>query len=218
MIRTTSFSEGSAGHENEDYLGLNRLPDGYVGAVTDGQGGQAGGATAARQACEAMLVSIQETQPHLLAGPSQWWELFRSTDQAVQTNPDAGFTTLIAFCIQAGHIYGASCGDSAASLWNAGTQLIDLTAQQRKNPQIGSGVTSCTFFSSPLVEPWALLVMTDGVWKYAGRDKIAELLRNAQNDDFAGKLTAACRLPSSGTFADDFTFVLLESDRRSLPG
>jgi len=109
-----------------------------------------------------------------------------------------------------GYVYGASCGDSAAYLCQPAVQIVELTKSQQKNPQIGSGVTSCTFFSSTLVKPWSLLLLTDGVWKYIGLDKIVRLLQTEQGRGLELKLVAAGRLPGSGKFPDDFTFALIE--------
>lgn len=208
-----SFSEGSPEHENQDFLLVEQLPksESWIGAIADGQGGRAGGALAAQLACYSLINAVREIQAASLAGPSKWWELFRSTDQAVTSDSQAGYTTLIGFCITDGYIYGASCGDSAAYLCNSAAQFITLTTNQQKNPQIGSGMTSCTFFSSPLVRPWSFLAATDGVWKYVGLDKVRTLLQSPKETRVSEELKAAGRLPGSGKFPDDFTFSLIES-------
>jgi len=205
------FTEATEGRPNEDAVQVRELGgERWMGAVADGQGGRAGAAKAAQRACAEVL----ERTGDLLAGrPSDaigWWNLFKWIDGQVQRDDEAGLTTLIAFVVESGYVYGAACGDSAAYLYNARTQLLDLTAGQQKNPQIGSGMTSCTFFSSPLAKPWSLLVMTDGVWKYVGRSRIAELLATAGDKDLATRLADAGRLPGSGKFPDDFTFALIE--------
>jgi PPM family protein phosphatase len=204
------FTEGSEGHQNEDVVVVRRLREGWLGAVADGQGGRSGGAKAAKLACEAIVNRGCDLEPDALVQSNTWWDLFRAVDRSVVDDSEAGFTTLVGFLILDGYVYGASCGDGAAYLCNANSQLIELTVHQQKNPQIGSGLTSCTFFRSPLVKPWRFLAMTDGVWKYAGREKLAELLTSATGQDLGAKLQAAGRLPGSGKFPDDYSFALIE--------
>ena len=204
------FTEGSEGHQNEDAIIVNKLREGWMGAVADGQGGRSGGAEAAKLACEAIVNRGREVEPGMFLQPNTWEDLFRAADRSVADDSEAGFTTLIGFHILDGYVHGASCGDGAAYLYNANSQVIELTVHQQKNPQIGSGITSCTFFRSPLVKPWRFLAMTDGVWKYAGREKLLDLLRNATGQDLNSKLQVAGRLPGSGKFPDDYTFALIE--------
>ncbi|MEI9998007.1 MAG: protein phosphatase 2C domain-containing protein [Verrucomicrobiota bacterium] len=212
------FSEGAEPDKNEDAVDVRQLfrgGRGWIGAIADGQGGHPGGARAAQLACEAALENLGAASAEQAASPTFWQELFRAVDGRVTHDSEAGLANLLAFVLTGDHVYGASCGDSAASLLTGGgseeAQVLDLTAHQVKDPQIGSGETACTFFSAPLVEPWALLVMTDGVWKYAKRGRIADLLKHARGDEFSAQLEALGRLPGSGTFQDDFTFALVES-------
>jgi serine/threonine protein phosphatase PrpC len=207
------FTEGSAGHDNEDVVLVRELPDHpscWIGAIADGQGGRFGGAKAAQIACESIVNAACELPFQRLTSPGIWWDFFRTADSSVCADSQAGFTTMIAFCVLNGQVHGASCGDSAAYLYNAGLQLVELTAGQEKNPQIGSGRTSCRTFSSTLAKPWSLLATTDGVWKYVGRDKVTDLLKTTTGRDLASLLEASGRLPGSGKFPDDFSFALIE--------
>ena len=206
----TIFTEGSEDHENEDAVEVRRIHDGWIGAVADGQGGRSGGAKAATRACQILLDLGCELESSAFSRPNTWWDLFRTADRSITEDREAGFTTLVAFQIFGGYVYGASCGDGAAYLCNANSQITDLTLHQQKNPQIGSGITSCTFFCSPLAKPWKFLAMTDGVWKYAGREKLTSLLTVANGQDLGLKLEAAGRLPGSGRFPDDYSFALIE--------
>ena len=204
------FSESSGDHENEDAVQIERLNAAWIGAIADGQGGRSGGAKAAQLACESIIAAARNTASGFPVDPPFWRALFATADRIVCADPDAGFTTLIAFCVKDGHVYGASCGDSAAYLCHARLHVNDLTVRQDKNPQIGSGMTSCTYFISPVVKPWSLLVMTDGVWKYVGWERITDMLKRVGGEEFRSEITAAGRLPGSGKFPDDFSFALVE--------
>ena len=47
-----------------------------------------------------------------------------------------------------------------------------LTADQRKNPPVGSGAAVFTEFTAELGHGWRVLGLTDGVWKYVGWDRV----------------------------------------------
>ena len=207
------FSEASADHQNEDAVRVieaTQSPGCWLGAVTDGQGGCPGGAKAAQLACETVIEAANESPSGFPVDPSFWRALFARVDHAVQADFDAGLTSLVAFCVKDGQVYGASCGDSAAYLCLARDYVKNLTSGQDKNPQIGSGMTSSAYFISPTVKPWSLLVMTDGVWKYVGWDRIEEMLKRVWGEELKNELVAAGRLPGSGKYPDDFSFALIE--------
>jgi serine/threonine protein phosphatase PrpC len=204
------FSEPSDEHENEDAVRIEKLDDAWIGAIADGQGGRAGGAKASSLACESIMAAVRNSPSGFPVDPPFWRALFATADRAVHDDSEAGLTTLIAFCVKDGHVYGASCGDSAAYLCHARVYVNNLTLRQDKNPQIGSGITACTYFISPVVKPWSLLVMTDGVWKYVGWERINDILKRVGGEEFRSELTAAGRLPGSGKFPDDFSFALIE--------
>ena len=75
-------------------------------------------------------------------------------------------------------VAGASSGDSAALLV-AGRHATELTAGQRKDPPVGSGVATAVPFAVTARGPWRLLVMSDGVWKYVGWDRVVEVAGRA---------------------------------------
>src|SRR6185369_1355332 len=87
-------------------------------------------------------------------------------DAAVAADREAGFTTLVGLCVGADHVAGASCGDSAAVAVCGASAPRVLTSRQWKNPPVGSGEATFVPFEMELAEPWRLLVMSDGVWKY----------------------------------------------------
>lgn len=121
----------------------------------------------------------------------------------------AGFTTFVGFAVVNGRLVGASSGDSAVMLVTGG-EARELTAGQRKNPPVGSGVATFVPFEARLTEPWKVLAMSDGVWKYAGWEKVVGAAKTMSREALVGALKDAARLPGSGRFPDDFTVVVLE--------
>ena len=212
MFGIVSFSEGGDGHRNEDAFVVAHHPldsSVVVCIVADSQGGRAGGAQAAQLACHTAIQAVVNIPPDLLKEPRTWSGLLREVDEAVRADGDAGFTTAVGLCVADGRTVGASCGDSAALLVS-GNQCVELTRGQRKNPPIGSGSALPVPFEADLEEPWRLLVLTDGVWKYVGWQRLIETARRQGGAELIAELQQAARLPGSGRFQDDFTVVILE--------
>ncbi len=145
-------------------------------AVSDGQGGQPGGGVASSLACEAIVGLASECSPLRLHWPITWRSIARRTDRRVRAAPGAGFCTLVALAVTPRRISGAACGDSAAVLAVGDEATRFLTSEQDKNPPVGSGKASFTYFSARISpgKPWTLLLMTDGVWKFTGLDPVIE--------------------------------------------
>lgn len=185
---------------NEDAFVVQPHSDGWLVCVADGQGGRAGGAKAARLACNTVAIGVS-TRLNILG----------RADDVVAVDPDAGFTTLIGFVVFDNHITGSSCGDSAVLAVCGSGAIAELTAHQFKNPPVGSGEAVFVPFEMKLTRPWKILAMTDGVWKYVGWDRIRALARELGGEELIAALQNAARLPRSGQFQDDFTVVLLET-------
>jgi PPM family protein phosphatase len=116
MISVTTFSEAGGHPVNEDAFKVHRhptAPDCWLCFLADGQGGQAGGAEAARIACRVAAEAAFRFASQQLSEPSMWVSLLKQADAAVCADPDAGFTTLIGLCINGESLHGASSGDSA---------------------------------------------------------------------------------------------------------
>jgi PPM family protein phosphatase len=176
MLSVESFSESGGHPANEDAFRVQPHPlddQCWLCFVADGQGGRAGGAAAAQRACEAALETALEFPPMKLIDSRLWPNILHLADVAVKADADAGFTTLVGLCVYRKQIVGASSGDSAVLLWDCGI-CTELTAAQQKNPPIGSGAAVPVPFVAALNPPWRALVISDGVWKYAGWDRLIE--------------------------------------------
>jgi hypothetical protein len=213
MCIVLSYSESSGHSANEDAFEVQRHPEGcacWITSLADGQGGRAGGAEAARLACRTVIETVM-SQPVSRAQLSRTWvEALRRADEKVRVDGEAGYTTLIGFAVVAGQVVGASSGDSA--LWVTGMdgQVLDLTARQAKNPPVGSGGAAITPFAAGLPASWVVLGMSDGVWKYVGRDGVREVMMECRGQALLDALLTRARLPRSGVLQDDFTAVVLQ--------
>ncbi len=216
MYEIFSCSELGEGHSvNEDSFIVQAHPSEptcLLVAFADGQGGQPGGARAALVACTSVIEEAKRTKVTALIGWQTWPAILRAADETVSGAPEAGFTTLIGLCCISGQLSGASNGDSAAVVVNASGEWIEITNGQPKNPPIGSGVAACRPFLAKLVDPWKLMVMSDGVWKYAGWDQIKKAATEFRGQAFLEVVQAAARLPSTGRFQDDFTLILIQRE------
>jgi PPM family protein phosphatase len=213
MIRVTSFSEAGGHLLNEDAFLVaphRSASDHWLCFLADGQGGSSGGAEAARIACSTAAEAALRRSPEALAEPLSWGPVLQEADQAVDRDRDAGFTTLLGFCITSGRLVGASCGDSTICALSGSEPARNVTAAQLKNPPVGSGAAMFVSFAVPLLRPWSVLAMSDGVWKYVGWERLVQATTELRGEALVEALQKFARLPRSGRFPDDFTLVLFE--------
>src|SRR5262245_1577469 len=132
MIEVHQFTEAGGHLHNEDILQIHKLPghEGFLCALADGQGGQIGAARAARMACQSVIEQALSLPVPKLLAPTSWIQILESTNQTVSNDLDAGFTTLVAFCLVPDFICGGSCGDSAAALVSGNDEKVILTERQ----------------------------------------------------------------------------------------
>jgi PPM family protein phosphatase len=213
VIRVNTFSEPGGHPINEDAFIAQFHPvdpNCWICCIADGQGGRAGGARAAQLACRGAVDVALSTLPRKLANPFTWSGLLHNADETVRDDVEAGFTTLVGFCIAADHLAGASCGDSAVAVASGNRILHIVTGNQLKNPPVGSGAAPFQPFGAVLTPPWCVLAVTDGVWKYAGWDQIGKAVSQSRGDALVERLKELVRSPSRGEFPDDFTVVLFD--------
>ncbi len=201
MLAVHSSEPGGHRHNEDDYRVQSHPldPDCWLCFVADGQGGQAGGGPAAQLACQSALGADVGCRPVELAQPSNWTDIVRQADTAVAADAAAGFTTLVGLSVYRDYVVGASSGDSAALVVSQGKHH-ELTAGQHKNPPVGSEAAIAVPFAAALKEPWRVLVMSDGVWKYVGGDRVIDVASRARGPDVIAELHQAARVPGSGRF------------------
>ena len=206
------YSEIGSHNENEDALEIadhNSDSSLKICALADGQGGQHGGAAAAKCAVSSCLVKAQSISPRDLTNPFTWEEIGEYVDQNVAKLSEAGFTTFIGMCVTNSFVVGASCGDSAAALL-VDEKFLILTEGQSKNPPIGSCGARLTPFSAFLGENWKLLAMSDGVWKFTGWDSIIQAIKSESGENLISNLRDEV-ISRTKEMVDDFSIILIES-------
>ena len=215
MPNVITFTEVGSHQLNEDAFAVQCHPADdacWLGALADGQGGQAGGGPAARLACRTVLEAAVRLSPERLQDAVTWVGLLELADQAVAAAPAAGYTTLIGFCVTGKAVCGASSGDSALLVAREASGFVNLTNRQFKNPPVGSGAALFVPFTAELNDSWMVMVMSDGVWKYVGWERIAEATSRLRGQELLDALAKQARLPGSGQFQDDFTLVIVQDE------
>jgi hypothetical protein len=146
--------------------------------------------------------------------------ILRRADETVSADPEAGYTTLIGFCVNGGNLYGASNGDSALVAIKANGCAEELTGNQAKDPPVGSASAQLVPFATKLIRPWLVLAMSDGVWKYVGLDRVKDIGTRLRGQVLVNCLQEEARLLGSRRLQDDFTVVLIQDrdEDRAVPG
>lgn len=105
---------------------------------------------------------------------------------------------------------GVSKGDSAVALF-LNDKFVLLNEHQHKSPPIGSGTARLMPFSARIDEPWKLLLMSDGLWKFIGRETIIKRCGTESGQELISSLRDVAAKNTGGTLLDDFSLILIES-------
>src|SRR5262245_33964844 len=206
------YTEPGYMHVNEDAINAVHHPTDsrmLLCALADGQGGRSGGGAAAQNAVRLCLEMASTYPPNKLVDPFTWVSICEAADRKVCAFPEAGYTTLIGLTVVPDFVAGASSGDSEVVLL-LGDRFKILTELQQKNPPVGSGGCRLTPLSAQLNEPWKLLVMSDGVWRYVGWERMKSLMRSEAGDALVARLRAAAVENTDGRLVDDFSALVIE--------
>ena len=220
----SQFTEAGGLTTNEDVVLFAYHPADetvLICALADGQGGRPGGLIAAQTACGVALEKACAYSTRQLTKPKTWAKILRAADATAQALPDAGATTLVALCIMGNSVYGASSGDSAAVLLNVYDQYHELSKEQTKNPPVGSGQAKFVPFSQTLLDPWLVMLASDGLWRYVRWEGVKTILRTHQlgggeSDALVEQLVDAARSAGKGILRDDTTMIVIEPGRAGI--
>lgn len=182
----------------EDRATTITRPDRLVVVLADGAGGTGGGAAAAEAVISAAIAEPIRDPAALL--------------EALDGDPNRlgrGETTAVILAIAGDRITGASVGDSAAWLIEAGA-ITDVTSDQQRKPLLGAGAIITPFGAT--LGTAILIVASDGLFKYARRDAILRAVAMPDLEAVADQLVASARLPN-GTLQDDISLVLVRARR-----
>jgi len=176
-----------------DFVDVVEFPDALVVTLADGAGSAGDALAAVVLECVSRFAAAERTHDAV--------STLASADQ-----PDTGGeSTAVTVEFRADGLRGASVGDSEAWLVRE-RDFVDLTEHQRRKPLLGSGEAVPVAFSHPSSEG-TLVVGSDGLFKYAGPDRICEIARGPNLDAAADKLIDLVRL-RNGKLQDDVAVVL----------
>jgi PPM family protein phosphatase len=196
----SNFITQSAQGSGQDRIQILRFDDRIILAVADGAGGRSGGAEAAD-----ITINLISQRADSLISQKHCGQLLNEIDIAISSDQIAGETTAVVVVVSPKTIFGASVGDSGAWILK-GTGIDDLTRSQIRKPFLGSGVATSIGFSRDALHG-TLLVATDGLLKYTGRETICATVEKTKFDDVTAALIGLVRYPS-GDLPDDVTIGL----------
>jgi serine/threonine protein phosphatase PrpC len=185
--------------QGQDRVAVIRTTEAVVLVVADGSGGMRGGAEAAEHAVRMISNAAQEM---IALDTQSFVSLITRIDTAPA--PGQGQCALVVAAIVGPRIVGASAGDCGA--WLITESINDLTERQVRKPLVGSGSAAAVPFEAELGAA-TLLLASDGLLKYAQRNQIAALARDADVERVAHQLAQLPRL-RSGELQDDLAIIV----------
>ena len=193
----------AARDQSDDRLCVVPLPSGLAVVEADGAGGMGGAAEAAE--CAAHLVA---EKAETLSSSLECARLIRAIDR-VLADRGSGQTTLAVAILRGEELFGAAVGDS--EVWTVvGQHYIRLTEGTARKPLVGSGHAVPRQFDGVLVG--ALLVGSDGLFKYATPEGIVLAVQEEEVECAADRLVELVRL-KGGRLQDDVSFALAKPPR-----
>jgi uncharacterized protein len=192
-----SYAEGE---NNEDRAAIFDSRKELVLVVADGAGGLRGG----EQAAEAVIRAVKDyLLPAPVITPELCAQVLQFTD--MELSKQGCESTAVIAIVSDREIFGASVGDSGASLFTS-DQTIDLTENQKKKPRIGSGQAQPVSFRHAR-PPGTLVLATDGLINHLSRDQVRDVLREENAQEAATGLIEDL-LGRFGSLMDDTTAIL----------
>jgi serine/threonine protein phosphatase PrpC len=191
-----------SGVRGEDRVLVEHFGSRTLAVVADGAGGTGSGAAAAAKVCS---MAAQRLRAQSTGTAEDWARCLYEVDQALAQN--GGQCAAVVVEISEGKVFGASVGDSGAWMLN-GKSVVDLTKSQHRKPLLGSDEAMPMVFG-PVELTGRLLIATDGLFKYASENEIAQRVLGVPLEAAIARLIAGVRL-KSGALPDDVGIVLVE--------
>lgn len=198
---------------NEDFILARKHPqDGsvWICCIADGQGGRSHGAAAAKTACEVFFENVADVSPMALFDDQAISNILGLVDGCVSATE--GFTTFAGLVLDRDMASGGSAGDSKIFARDAVGMITEVTSEQRKNPPVGSGDAIFEPFMAHAIGGSRVLMVTDGVWKYAGYESIQRALNAPDLSMVIEILRQDTLARSGGSLPDDFSLIAIEID------
>jgi serine/threonine protein phosphatase PrpC len=196
----------SGRQHSEDRAEVFTRGDDLVVVVADGAGGIRGGALASAAVVE--TVRSVADNPTLDVHDANLWTVLLGEADGTLSARMAGETTAVIVVVGPTGVTGVSVGDSEA--WVVTARSNDDLTRSQERARLGSGRAVPVAFERLRLDG-ALLVATDGLFKYASPGRIASTVRAGEVSRAAERLAALVQLPSGG-FQDDVAVVVVGSD------
>ena len=180
----------------EDRIAVLEEDDRCVIVVADGAGGMGAGEEASEAVIREISAVVKETTT-----AEAWINVLGQTDLRIGN----GQSTAVVVDVRPEGICGASVGDSQAWLIRD-YELVNLTANQRRKPLLGSGDAVPVGLSEGAVNG-VLIVASDGLCNYVKRADVVKLVSQGEFVCLPRQLLSLVRL-RSGEFWDDVGIVV----------
>jgi serine/threonine protein phosphatase PrpC len=196
------FTRVVDGGRNEDRIHVAVRDDRVLIVVADG----AGGTSAASETAEAICEATREFDDLRVADSDAWCNILRQLD--VDLARIGGQSTVVVVELIGNRMFGASVGDSEAWVVSE-EEVLAVTSSQRRKPLMGNGTARPAPLAAVELQG-CLLVATDGLFKYARRQTIIDVIRANSGDNALTMLVKAASLPG-GKLQDDIAIVLCQA-------
>jgi serine/threonine protein phosphatase PrpC len=196
--------------KSRDAAAVWERDDVLVVLVADGGGGLRDGAAASTSLVAVVQAAVRDST-FALDKVQPWLDLFRATDLGLVANR-AGETTAVVIVLGPWGLLGLSIGDSEA--WVITPDGTDnLTVGQHTQHRLGTKSGSIVIFQRSTLAG-VLVLGSDGLFKYASMQIIADVVRDCTLGQAAEQLVELVR-QRSGKVAEDVAVVCVQ--RRARP-
>ncbi len=194
----------ASGTRSQDRVTVDEVGDALLIVLADGAGGMAGGAAAADAFINTR--AVWDPRDALESGGRAAVAWIEAIDRALSRSAHGGECTGVVVVVHGDVIAGAGVGDSCACVCS-GEGIVDLTEFEQRKPLVGSGRAVAVPFVGRM-NGGRLLVASDGLWKYAARERIAAIAGESDVEDAARRLVDMVRLRTGG-LQDDVSIALV---------